>query len=50
VILIPKDTLPHPKDIYRKRKDFENISEALAAANVESRDRVSYYYSRACRE
>lgn len=40
VIMVPKDTILHPKDFYRRRKDFDSISEALHAANPDSRDRI----------
>jgi hypothetical protein len=40
VICVPKDTQLHPKDFYRRRKDFDTISEAIKAANPESRERV----------
>jgi len=40
VILVPKDTLLHPKDFYRRRKDFDGICDAIRAANPESRERI----------
>eukprot|EP00026_Physarum_polycephalum_P002996 Phypoly_transcript_03005.p1 GENE.Phypoly_transcript_03005~~Phypoly_transcript_03005.p1 ORF type:complete len:632 (+),score=69.82 Phypoly_transcript_03005:211-2106(+) len=40
VIRVPKDTLMHPKDFYRRRKDFDSITEAIHSANPESRERI----------
>lgn len=40
VISVPKDTILHPKDFYRRRKDFDTITEAIHAANPDSRDRI----------
>lgn len=43
IISVPKDTLMHPKDFYRRRRDFDTITEAIKAANPDARDRVNFY-------
>lgn len=40
VIVVPKDTQLHPKDFYRRRKDFDAIGDAIKAANPDSRERI----------
>lgn len=40
VILVPKDTQMHPKDFFRRRKDFDTITDAIKACSPDSRDRI----------
>jgi len=40
VICVPKDTAHHPKEFFRRRKDFNTIYDAIQSASPDARDRI----------